>query len=126
MSRSFKFFFIFIGCFLFSAISPIFKNNVNASKFLKVELNKELKKGNLLIGLKQHLGGKNDDFSKNNALSILNIVLSSFFVLSLNLNVFGVALGTLIASYITATVFSFFTYLLVPVLMIAKGKKTVN
>ena len=43
-------------------------------------------------------------------LSILNIVLSSFFVLSLNLNVFGVALGTLIASYITATVFSFFTY----------------
>ena len=43
-------------------------------------------------------------------LSILNIVLSCFFVLSLNLNVFGVALGTLIASYITATIFSFSTY----------------
>ena len=43
-------------------------------------------------------------------LSVLNIVFSSFFVLSLNLNVFGVALGTLIASYITAIIFSFFSY----------------
>ena len=42
--------------------------------------------------------------------SVLNIVCSSFFVLSLNLNVFGVALGTLIASYITAIIFSLFTY----------------
>ena len=30
--------------------------------------------------------------------------------MSLNLNVFGVALGTLISSYITATIFSLFTY----------------
>ena len=44
------------------------------------------------------------------SMSILNIVLSSFFVLSLNLNVFGVALGTLISSYITAVIFSLFTY----------------
>ena len=43
-------------------------------------------------------------------LSSLNIVLSSFFVLSLDLNIFGVALGTLIASYVTAIAFSFFTY----------------
>lgn len=43
-------------------------------------------------------------------LSILNIVLSSFFVLSLNLNIFGVALGTLIASYITIIIFTLFTY----------------
>ena len=43
-------------------------------------------------------------------LSALNIVLSSFFVLSLNLDVFGVVLGTLIASYITAIIFSLFTY----------------
>ena len=42
--------------------------------------------------------------------SVLNIVLSSFFVLSLNLNVFGVVLGTLIASYITVIIFSLFTY----------------
>ena len=43
-------------------------------------------------------------------LSILNIVFSSFFVLSMNLDVFGVALGTLIASYITVTIFLLFTY----------------
>ena len=43
-------------------------------------------------------------------LSALNIVLSSFFVLSLKLDVFGVVLGTLIASYITAIIFSLFTY----------------
>ena len=43
-------------------------------------------------------------------LSALNIVFSSIFVLSLNLNVLGVALGTLIASYITAIIFSYFTY----------------
>ena len=43
-------------------------------------------------------------------LSILNIVFSSFFVLSMNLNIFGVALGTLIASYITIIIFLLFTY----------------
>ena len=43
-------------------------------------------------------------------LSILNIVLSSFFVLMLNLNIFGVALGTLVASYIVAIIFSFTSY----------------
>ena len=43
-------------------------------------------------------------------MSTINIVLSSFFVLSLDLNVFGVALGTLIASYITLFIFCYFTY----------------
>ena len=43
-------------------------------------------------------------------LSILNIVFSSFFVLSMNLNIFGVALGTLLASYITLAIFLLFTY----------------
>ena len=43
-------------------------------------------------------------------LSALNIILSSFFVLSLDLNIFGVALGTLIASYITVILFLVFTY----------------
>jgi len=43
-------------------------------------------------------------------LSAFNIILSSFFVLSLNLGVFGVVLGTLIASYTTATIFVIFTY----------------
>ena len=43
-------------------------------------------------------------------LSILNILFSSFFVLTLNLDVFGVALGTLFASYITLIIFTSFTY----------------
>ena len=43
-------------------------------------------------------------------MSILNIVFSSLLVLSFNLNVLGVALGTLIASYITVTIFLIFTY----------------
>ena len=43
-------------------------------------------------------------------MSALNIVFSSFFVLSLDLDIFGVVLGTLIASYITAIIFSLFTY----------------
>ena len=44
------------------------------------------------------------------SLSILNIVFSSILVLSYNLDVFGVALGTLFASFITVIIFSFFTY----------------
>ena len=43
-------------------------------------------------------------------LSVLNIVFSSFFVLSLNLNVLGVALGTLLANYVAAIAFALFTY----------------
>ena len=42
--------------------------------------------------------------------SILNIVFSSVLVLSYNLDIFGVALGTLFASFITVIIFSFFTY----------------
>ena len=43
-------------------------------------------------------------------LSTLNIVFSSLLVLSYNLNVFGVALGTLIASYMTIIIFCFYTH----------------
>ena len=43
-------------------------------------------------------------------LSTLNIVLSSLFVLSYELKVTGVALGTLLASYSTMAIFLFFTY----------------
>ena len=43
-------------------------------------------------------------------LSILNIVFSTILVLSYNLDVFGVALGTLFASFITVIIFTIFTY----------------
>jgi multidrug resistance protein, MATE family len=43
-------------------------------------------------------------------LSILNIVLSSLLVLTYDLNIFGVVLGTLLSSYITLIIFTIFTY----------------
>ena len=43
-------------------------------------------------------------------LSILNIVFSSVFVLSYDLDIFGVALGTLFASYISCIIFTIYTY----------------
>jgi multidrug resistance protein, MATE family len=43
-------------------------------------------------------------------LSILNILLSSLLVLSYDLNIFGVVLGTLLSSYITLIIFTLFTY----------------
>ena len=43
-------------------------------------------------------------------LSTLNIVFSSILVLSYNLDVLGVALGTLFASFITVIIFTLFTY----------------
>ena len=43
-------------------------------------------------------------------LSVLNIIFSSLLVLSYNLNIFGVALGTLIASYVTLIIFIPYTY----------------
>ncbi len=43
-------------------------------------------------------------------LSIMNIIFSSYLVLSLNLDVAGVSFGTLISSYLTAIIFCLFTY----------------
>ena len=43
-------------------------------------------------------------------LSLLNILLSIYFVRELNLDIKGVALGTLIAAYLTVTFFLIYTY----------------
>ena len=43
-------------------------------------------------------------------LSVLIIVFSSILVLTYNLDVFGVAFGTLLASHITFAIFAFFTH----------------
>ena len=64
-----NFLYIFFGCFLFSAISPIVSLNTYAEESLAINLNQELKKGNFLIGLKQYLGGKNDNFSEQNNIT---------------------------------------------------------
>ena len=49
--------------YFFISTQPIF--NVNSAEFTKIELKKELTKGNFLIGLKQYLGGEKDSFSKD-------------------------------------------------------------
>ena len=71
MQRRLNFFQIFVGfIFLFTAIYKISPSG-KSEEILKIELKKELKNGNFLIGLKQYLGGKNDSFSKNNNISFL-------------------------------------------------------
>ncbi len=61
-------------------------------------------------------------------LSILNIVFSSVFVLSYDLNIFGVALGTLFASYISCIIFTIYTYnfILKKFKIIPKFEKIIN
>ena len=55
---------LFLGCISLLIINTKFSSNLKGEELLKVELNNEIKKGKFLIGLKQHLGGENDSFSK--------------------------------------------------------------
>ena len=64
MKLKFTFLSLFLGCISIFIINTKFISNVKAEELLKVELNKEIKKGKFLIGLKQYLGGENDIFSK--------------------------------------------------------------
>ena len=67
--RRLNFLKIFLGLIFLSAINYECTFKVNAEDFSKVQLNKELEKGNFLIGLKQYLGGQNDKFSENNQIT---------------------------------------------------------
>ena len=69
MLKKFQSIYLFIGCMFLLTINSLFILNLYAEESLKVELNKELKKGNFLIGLKQYLGSENDSFSKNNYIT---------------------------------------------------------
>ena len=69
MILRFKLFNAFLGFIFLLAINPFFILKVNAEESFKIELKKELKKGNFLIGLKQYLGGRKDSFSKNNNIT---------------------------------------------------------
>ena len=64
MKLSFTFFKLFLGCISLLIINTKFTSTGLAEELVKVELNKEIKKGNFLIGLKQYLGGGKDSFSK--------------------------------------------------------------
>ena len=87
MKLKFTFLKLLLGCISLLIINTKFtSNDLAAEEFLKVELNKEIKKGNFLIGLKQYLGGENDSFSKKKNINFitdkgfLNIVSSNGFI----------------------------------------------
>ena len=62
MRRRFNFVFLIYGCWLFFSLASILKLNAFAEEPLKINLNKELKKGNFLIGLKQYVGAYGENF----------------------------------------------------------------
>ncbi len=64
-------FHILFGCISLLIINPKFTSSLEAEESLKVELNKEIKKGNFLIGLKQYLGGENDSFSRKKNINFI-------------------------------------------------------
>ncbi len=74
---------LFLGCISLFITNTKFTPNVRAEELLKFELNTDIKKGKFLIGLKQHLGGENDSFSKNQNITFttdkgfLNLISSN-------------------------------------------------
>ena len=64
---------IFVIIFVIFCIIAIIKNNqmFSTEQDLKINLEKELKQGNFLIGLKQYLGGENDSFSFKKNINFL-------------------------------------------------------
>ncbi len=69
MKRKFTFLNLLIGCFTLLILNTKFNSHLISEELLKVELNKEIKKGRFLIGLKQYLGGQNDGFSKRKTIN---------------------------------------------------------
>ena len=71
MKLKFAFLKLFLGFIPLLVTNTQFTSDVKAEELLKVELNKEIKKGKFLIGLKQYLGGENDSFSKKKNINLL-------------------------------------------------------
>ena len=73
MKLKIPFFNLFLGCITICLliINPKFNPKVVADELPSIDLNKAIKKGNFLIGLKQYLGGKNDSFSKKKNIKFI-------------------------------------------------------
>ncbi len=69
MLRKLNLKFLIYGCWLFCSIFPIFTSSGFAEESSKINLTQELKKGNFLIGLKQYLGAKSDNFQEKNSIT---------------------------------------------------------
>ena len=72
MLRRFNLFQLLIGFIVLSTFSLKYLNNAVAEEFFSIDLDRELKKGNFFIGLKQYLGGENDSFSKQNKITFMS------------------------------------------------------
>ena len=107
---------IFLKPLIYLSIGHFFKTSLETQKLINTYLNVRVFSVPaelviyILVGF--YLGIQKTKISSLLivTLSVLNIVFSSILVLSYNLDVFGVALGTLFSSYITVIVFSLFTY----------------
>ena len=107
---------IFLKPLIYLSIGHFFKTSLETQKLINTYLNVRVFSVPaelviyILVGF--YLGIQKTKISSLLivTLSVLNIIFSSILVLSYNLSVFGVALGTLFASYITVIVFSLFTY----------------
>ncbi len=71
MKRKFTFLNLFLGCISLLSINIKFTSFLVAGELINIELKKEIKKGNFLIGLKQYLGGENDTFSKRKNITFI-------------------------------------------------------
>ena len=71
MKLKFTFLNLFLGCISLLLINTKFTSNTAAEETLEVQLIKEIKKGKFLIGLKQYLGGENDNFSKKKNINFI-------------------------------------------------------
>ena len=58
-----------MGFVTLTAINFLYPLSARTEELLRFQLNQELKKGNFFIGLKQHLGGQDDNFSINNNIT---------------------------------------------------------
>ncbi|MDC0437511.1 MATE family efflux transporter [Pelagibacteraceae bacterium] len=102
--------------FIYSSIQYFFNTSLETQKLINTYLNVRVfsipAELSIYILVGFYLGIQKTKISSLLivVLSVLNIVFSSSLVLSYNLNIFGVALGTLAASYITVIIFSIFTY----------------
>ena len=71
MKTKFAFLNLFLGCISLLIINTKFSSIVVAEELVTVDLNKEIKKGKFLIGLKQYLGGENDSFSEKKNINFI-------------------------------------------------------
>ena len=107
---------IILSPLIYSLIQHFFNVSLEAQELIKIYLNVRIfsvpAELSIYILVGFYLGLQKTKISSFMivVMSVLNIIFSTLFVLSYDLNIFGVALGTLLASYLTLILYSFYTY----------------